>query len=219
MKYLLPLLTVIFFVACNSTKEIKDKETNQTIESNITIPPVVEETPIVSVSVIEHELNIYLEAMQTFNADLVVDLTYPKLFQVIDLDLFRQYISSMMNSTDIQMSSYTTNVTNISQVKSFSNGTEFAQVEYTSTITLQFLNPLLYETEKKMNYLYDVQIHKYGTENVFIDVEQRLLRVTKPEKLLMIKEKDTQWKFVGDNERYRKHFPNFMPLEILQNIN
>ena len=215
IKYLLLALTLFSLLACNNTKmpkkkeEVKDK--NTTIVSNLGV--LSEKQKLV-----KKELDIYLNALSTFNTDAIVDLTYPKLFDVIDLDLFRQYISSMVNSTDIEMQSYETNITKLSPVTTFSNATEFAQAEYISKATIHFLNNELYNSEEKINFLYDALIHKYGEANIEINLEKRTLKITKSEKLLIIKEKDTEWKFLGDNSKYRRLYPNFVAQEILERI-
>ena len=211
LNYSFLLLISIFFAACNSTKEIKKEEINSTIERRE--PILIEKKTL-----FEKELESYFNALHTFNNYKIVDMTYPRLFSVINLDRFQQYMDSMLNSKDIQMISYLTNAPQISPIRRFSNGTEFTQISYNSTITLQFINPNLYGSREQMNYLYDVFIHKFGVENVSIDINNRTLKVTKPEKLLAIKEQNTQWKFIGDDARYRKYFPSFMPPEILQNI-
>ena len=224
LKYYLLVFIFIFFLACSSNKEINKEELNSSIEEinttkDIEVPKEIKnKIQIKEKSLLEKKLDIYLEAMQTFNTTIIVNMTYPRLFTVIDHELFTQYITTMINSTDIKMTTYRTNVSKISAIKSFSNGTEFAQIDYKSTITLQFINPNLYASRKQLNYLYDVQINKFGVKNVFIDVKKRILKVTKSEKLLAIKEQNTQWKFLGNDARYRKYFPNFMPIEILQNI-
>jgi len=211
LNYSFLLLISIFFAACNSTKEIKKEEINSTIERR---EPIL----IKKKTLFEKELESYFNALHTFNNYKIVNMTYPRLFSVISLDRFQQYMDSMINSKDIQMISYLTNTPQISPIRRFSNGTEFTQISYNSTITLQFINPNLYGSREQMNYLYDVFIHKFGVENVSIDINNRTLKVTKPEKLLAIKEQNTQWKFIGDDARYRKYFPSFMPPEILQNI-
>jgi len=218
LKYYFLLFILIFFIACNGTKEIKKEETNSSIE-NIKVKTEAEsKIEIKEKNVFEKKLNLYLEAMQSFNIDLIINMTYPKLFTVIDQELFRQYMSSMLNSKDVKMTAFTTNTPQIAPIRRFSNGTEFTQIDYNSTITLQFINPNLYGSREQMNYLYDVSIHKFGVKNVSIDLNKRTLKVTKPEKLLAIKEEGAQWKFLGNDARYRKYFPNFMPIEILQNL-
>jgi len=239
--YLLPLLLLIFFTACNSTKELKKEETNSTIEcieENLTTSETKSTTKstkdkktiretikrkgckidINHKSRLEQALERYLEALQNFDTEAIVNMTYPRLFSVINPELFRQYLSTMINSNDIQITSYTTTPPQRSAIRRFSNGTEFAQIGYNSTIALQFLNPNLYASREQMNYLYDVEINKFGEGNVVIDLDNRVLRVTKPERLLAIKEQGSEWKFIGDDARYRKFFPRFMPPEILQNI-
>jgi hypothetical protein len=232
--YLLPLLLLIFFTACNSTKELKKEETNSTvecIEENLTTSETKRtnnktkttksrgcKIDINHKNSLEQALKHYLEALQNFDTDAIVNMTYPRLFSVINRELFQQYLSTMINSNDIQITSYTTTPPQRSSIRRFSNGTEFAQIGYNSTISLQFLNPNLYASREQMSYLYDVEINKFGEGNVVIDLDNRVLRVTKPERLLAIKEQGGEWKFIGDDARYRKFFPRFMPPEILQNI-
>ena len=217
IKYLLLTLALILITACNSTKEPKEKKekkeviTKKKITKVSTLGVLNEKQKIV-----KQELDIYLEALSTFNTDAIVDMTYPKLFWVIDPDLFRQYIASMMNSTELQIVSYDTNITRLSQVTSFTNDTEFAQVNYQTTIKIHFLKSHLYATDEQINFLYDSLIHKYGTENIYINKEDRIIQVKELKKLLIIKEKDTEWKFVGDDHKYRKQYPNFLPPEILK---
>jgi len=218
IKYILFAFTLISLVACNSTKkEAKKeeiKETNTTVNISTTLP-----ISTLGALSVKQALDLYLNDLATFNTDSIVDKTYPKLFQVIDLDLFRQYIASMMNSTDIKMNSYESNITELSKVTTFSNETQFAQAKYTSTVKMHFLNDAMYNNEEKINFLYDALIHKYGQENIHIDVEARTLRIKKSEKLLIIKEKDTEWKFLGDNSKYRQLYPSFLPYEILEILN
>lgn len=219
IKYLLLTFTLTYFMACNSTKEPKKQETK---ESNTTTVTVIVKPPTDNFTkkqkIVQKELNTYLNELATFNTDAIVDMTYPKLFLVIDLDLYRQYIASMMNSTDIEIRSYESNVTKLSKITTFSNDTEFAQADYISTILIHFINNNLYASEEKINFLYDALIHKYGRENIHINLKERTLQIKKSEKLLIIKEKDTSWKFLGDNSKYRQLYPSFLPQEILKII-
>jgi len=228
IKYLFLTLTLIWITACTGTKEPKKEEIKETNTTDRTNPAISITTtiPISTLGALSHKqvvvkqvLDSYLNDLSTFNTDAIVDKTYPKLFQVIDLDLFRQYIASMMNSTDIAMTSYVSNITELSAVTTLSNETEFAQAKYTSTVNMQFLNNALYDNEKKINFLYDALIHKYGQENIHIDVVNRTLQIKRSEKLLIIKEKDTEWKFLGDNSKYRQLYPSFLPYEILEALN
>ena len=222
LKYLLFTFISILLVACNSTKEPKKEEIKETnVTTIIEAVPVSIPIPISTLGelspkqkVVKEVLDSYLQDLSTFNTDSIVDKTYPKLFNFIDLDLFRQYIASMMNSTDIEMQSYETNITKLSKVNTFSNNTELAQAEYISTIQLHFLNENLYDTEEKINFLYDALIHKYNTENIYINKTKRILRIKKLERLLIIKDKDSEWKFLGAGSKYRKVYPNFLPLDF-----
>jgi hypothetical protein len=220
IKYLLLTLTLIWSTACNSTKVPKKKELKET-NTNLNKTTSISDLGALSLKqvLVKQALDAYLNDLSTFNTDAIVDKTYPKLFQIIDLDLFRQYIASMMNSTDIKMTSYKSNITELSKVKTFSNETEFAQAKYTSTVNMHFLNDALYNNEEKINFLYDALIHKYAKENIHINVKNRTLRIKKFEKILIIKEKDRKWKFLGDNSKYRQLYPSFLPYEILEALN
>ena len=212
IKYLLLTFSFISFVACNSTKE---PQTEEVKESNTSIILPKKEVLSQKEKIVRKELNAYLKELTTFNTDAIVDLTYPKLFYVIELDLFRQYLTSFMHSTDIKINSYLTNITKLSPVTTFSNGTEFAQADYDTTITIHFLNNEMYNNKEKINSLYDAFINKYSKENIHIDVKKRTIRIQEPKKLLIIKEKNTKWKFLGDDAEYRRFYPAFLPQEIL----
>lgn len=214
VTYLLLILTLTYFTACNSSKEPKKEQLKENNISTTSVLGTLSKKQII----VKKKLDSYLKELSTFNTDAIVDLTYPKLFWVIDLDLYRQYIASMMNSTDIEMKSYETNITKLSPVTTFSNHTEFAQAQYTSTVNIHFINNNLYSNEEKINFLYDALINKYGKKNIHINIKKRMLRIKKVEKLLIIKEKDTQWKFLGDNSNYRHLYPSFVPREILKII-
>ncbi|CAA6806609.1 MAG: Unknown protein [uncultured Sulfurovum sp.] len=223
MKYIQYLLLVFIlgsFYACNSTKKPKKEEVK---ESTIPAPITTIDSHLGSLTrdqaLVKIELDTYLRKLSTFNTDDIVDMTYPKLFNVIDLDLFRQYIASMMNSTDIEMKSYDTHVSKLSKVTTFTNETKFAQAEYTSRVKIHFLSSHLYDTDEKMNFLYDALVYKYGIDNIKVNKQQRILDIKKEEKLLIIKEKDTTWKFLGDNIEYRQLYPSFLPYEIQKIIN
>ncbi|CAA6817098.1 MAG: Unknown protein [uncultured Sulfurovum sp.] len=203
----------MLLVSCNSSKKLIKKETSDKNTTLFNIKPLEGEKES-----LEKELDTYLNKLSTFDTDAIVDMTYPRLFSVIDLDLYRQYIASMMNSTDIKMNSYETNVTKITPILRFTNETEFSQVNYDTKVSINFLNDRLYNTDEKINFLYDALVHKYGQKNIQMDVKKRILTIRRSEKLLIIKEKGGAWKFLGDNSKYRQLYPSFLPYEILSNL-
>lgn len=217
LTYFLLSIILLNFIACSTSKETAVKKVEEKVEVKTKIRTTIDSLTQEEKS-IKQALEHYLKQLSTFNTDTIVDLTYPKLFYVIDLDLFRQYITSMMNSTDIEMTSYTTQVTQLSKVITFTNATKFSQASYISNIDIHFLNEKLYNSEKKVNFLYDALAYKYGKKNIKFNKEKRILSIRKIEKLLIIKEKDSEWKFLGDNSKYRKLYPSFLPPEILKVI-
>ena len=220
IKYIFFTFILLSFLACNSTKEPKkvEKIKEKIKENNSSLPSTVETLSLKQI-VLKQSLDSYLNDLSTFNIDAVVEQTYPKLFYVIDPNLFKNYITSMMNSKDIAITSYKTNITKLSEITTFSNETQFAQAKYTSTINIYFLNNELYNNKEKMNFLYDALIHKYGKKNININPNTRTLQIKKPEQLLIIKEKDSEWKFLANNSKYRRFYPDFLPYEILEFLN
>jgi len=217
LTYLTLTTTLLLFTACNSEKTLKkdenlSNEVNQTVSENVVVTEVVTQTYLESIA------NQYLNELKIFNTDAIIEMTYPTLFNVINPTHFRDYISVMTTSKDIMVESYDTSIQHIDEITTFSNGTQFSQAEYTSIAKIVFINPNLYNTEKSMNYLYDVLIHKYGRENINININERSVQITKAEKLLMIKEQNQEWKFLGDNKEYRRLYPQILPPEILNLI-
>ncbi len=163
------------------------------------------------------ELESYLDQLKSLNIEGIIDMTYPKLFIPINKNMFKRYINSIITSKDIAIDSFDTNITNIGDIQSFSNG-EFATIEYKSIIKLSFLNPKLYSDKLSMRVLNDALSSKYGSDNIKIDSRNREIVIKKDERLLAIKEKDSSWKFIGDNREYRRLYPQIIPLDILSQI-
>ena len=217
LKYIFYLYIIFILSACVSNKTTtnpppkpKERDLNKSYAYLGELTPAQE--------VVKNELIAYLNDLESFNVDEIVNKTYPKLFNVINEQHFRQYISTMMNSKDIVVQKYDTNITKIGQLKAFSNGTEFCQVDYDSDAKLLLLNDNLYKTETSMNYLYDVLIHKYGRENITFNIKERTIEIKREEKMILIKEKDEPWKFIGDNLGYRRIYYSILPPEVLNNL-
>ena len=214
IKFLLPLFLLVFLSACAGNKKVTPKKKKDTNTSSSyaylgTLSPEQE--------IVKKELIDYLKDIETFNVDSIVEKTYPKLFQVINEQHFREYISTMMNSKDIMVQN-DTNITHLSKVKTFSNGTKFCQVDYNSNTKISLLNNNLYKSEESMNYLYDVFIHKYGRKNILFNIKERTITIKREEKLIVIKEQDEPWKFIADNLNYRRVYADILPTEILSNL-
>jgi len=212
-KYLLFGLLLILFTSCKKgitpTQQIKN-ENNSSFGHLGQLTQKQQE--------VKKELDNYLNQLKRYNTDMIVEMTYPRLFYVIDPELYRQSIVAFINSSQIEEDLYDTNITKLSKPIKFSNGTEFVQAEYSAINRIRFLDDKIYDTEKKMNFLYDVFIHKFGVENIHFNLRERTITKKELIKLLIIKEKDSEWKFLGDNHFYRMHYPNILPLEIYKII-
>lgn len=168
-------------------------------------------------SELKNYIDNYFEQLQTLNTDGIVSMTYPKFFKPINESLFRQYINTILSSSQISVNSFKTNLIYLGDVYPYQEG-EFAQIIYQSDITLNFLNPELYNDELSVRVLNNVLVNKYGQENIKINPTQRTINIKKEEKLLAIKERNEEWKFIGDNPSYRRYYPSVLPAGILSQI-
>ena len=162
-------------------------------------------------------LKIYLSQLEALDTDAIADMTYPKFFSLFNKSTFKNHIYTMINSPHLEIQSFKTKISEIGQVSSFSKG-EWSSVEYRSTITIYLQNPELYSTKSSINTLYSILVRKYGRENIYVDTDQRLVKIKKVVKMLAIKERPNSWRFIGDNLEYRKLYPNFLPSDILNSI-
>ena len=210
--YLLLFFLALNFTGCIKSKDAKKEDSNRSI-SYAYLGELTPEQNEVKDALIE-----YLDALKRFDSDSIVAQTYPKLFNVIDETHFKEYITIMSNSKDIFIKNYETNITEIGPVITFNNGTQFSQIEYTSNTEIILINPNLYNTDTSINFLYDVLIHKYGKENIDIDVKERSLKIKKEQKLIAIKDEQNDWKFIGDNQEYRQLYPSILPSEVLSHL-
>ena len=172
---------------------------------------------IVEQSELKNYIDSYLEQLQSLNIDGIISMTYPKLFKPINETLFRKYISTIVNSSQITVESFKTKLIYLGDVYPYDGG-EFSQIIYQSDITLNFLNPELYKDELSIRVLNNVLAGKYGQENIHIDSSARTINIKKEEKLLAIKEENEEWKFIGDNPSYRRVYPRVLPMGILSQL-
>jgi len=231
MKKSLVIISLFLLTGCienfkfgdSKTEENKTKKITETTTDEVSSIPEYTD----SIEEVEYEgkqlevksyLDSYLGELQTLNTDGIIEMTYPKLFIPINKNIFRNYINTLLTSKHIHVQSFDTKIINIGDISAYSNG-EFAQVEYYSIITLEFINPDLYKDELSIRVLNSVLTNKYGQENISINPEQRSITIKKLEKLLAIKDQeDGEWKFIGDNQEYRRLYPRILPLDILSQI-
>jgi hypothetical protein len=209
LRYFILLSLLLFSTACVADKKPKKMENNSTTNPYAYLEPLDKEQKNLL-----QELIDYTTALKLFDTDTIIEKTYSNLFNYIDQTHFREYISTMMNSKDIVVKEYDAHINKISKVVTFTDKTQLAKVTYTSTTKIVLLNDKLYNTERSMNFLYDVLIHKYGQKNIQIDLKKRAISIKKREYLLMINDKGEGWKFLGNNAEYQKLYPSILPVEI-----
>jgi len=223
-------ITILIFSGCfdsktspkketNTTKKEKRKEQNITKEENET--EVIQEVfPVEDYSSQQLELKSdferYLENLRTLNSYGIIDMTYEGLFKPINRELFVHFINAILDSPEISIESFDANITNIGDIREYEKG-KFANLDYRSVIKLNFVNPNLYSDELSLRVLKDVLEKKYGRENIQVDKDTRSVVIKKDEKLLAIKDNNSSsWKFIGDNDEYRKLYPEALPPELLE---
>ena len=214
-KITISIVFLLILAACFKSKKIPEKEDIKK-ENNQT-----KEIIVINYSKKQLELKkyfeLYLEQLENLDTESIIEMTYPKFFITINKTIFKHYINTLLTSSHIAIESFDTNITDISKVQKFDNG-EFAQLKYRTSIKLAFIDPNLYNDELSLRVLNDVLKDKYGKENIEINDENRTIIIRKDEKLLSIKEKEMEWKFIGDNKEYRRLYPQFLPLDILSKI-
>jgi len=221
---------VLIFVGCFDKETPKKEDKNITKESNKTKPKDKNETisiqkPIDTYTVVSEEepnldlkndFELYLESLRTLNTDGIIDMTYEGLFKPINKNLFVHFINAILDSPEISIENFDANITNIGDIIDYGKG-KFANLEYKSIIKLNFVKQDLYSDEVSLRALRSVLQNKYGKENIIVDKDTRSIIIKKDEKLLAIKDNNSSsWKFIGDNEEYRKLYPDALPRELLE---
>jgi len=193
------------------------EDINQTlVDVNYTVDYQKEYTP--QQLELKSDFEKYLEYLRTLNTDGIVEMTYPKLFKPINKSIFIRFINTLLDSKEIVIESYNADIIDIGDIIDYGSG-QFSNLEYIYTIKLGFINPNLYKDDTSMRILKNVLENKYGKDNIRVDRQNRTVMIKKREKLLAIKDKDSDsWKFLGDNSEYRKLYPEILPKEMLELI-
>jgi len=228
MKYHnLILSTAIFFIGgCFSDKTPKEttpkKEPKKVIERSEEQTTKTPPKAFNGIQLNENQkplfnaLKRYLNHLKSFDTEGIISMTYPKFFNAIPQRSFRNQIFTMTNSSKIDIVDFSTKITTIGEINSFSKGS-FAEVGYNSTIQVYLKESRLYNTESSINTLYSILVRKYGRDKIHVDTQTRVVTIKKSEKMLGIKE-NGKWKFIGDNPTYREYYPTFLPYDILEMI-
>jgi len=221
MKKILLTVSLVLFTACIGDKEPKKEtaisnELNRTTEVSPSHDGSLGTLTLEQIQLKASADNYFLQ-LQSLNADNIISMTYPRLFIPINKDMFRDYLNTMLISSDVQVNSFDSIITSIGTVIPFSEGT-FSQINYKSTINISFINPELYNTQRKLLILDKILANKYGRENIRVDSIGRNITIKKEEKLLAIKDSSQVWRFLGDNPEYRRLYPRILPIDILNSI-
>ena len=221
MKKILLTVSLLLFTACIGDKEPKKEtaisnELNTTTEVSTSYDGSLGTLTLEQIQLKASADNYFLQ-LQSLNADNIISMTYPRLFIPINQDKFRDYLNTMLISSDVQVNSFDSIITSIGTIMPFSEGT-FSQIDYNSTINISFINPELYNTQRKLLILDKILANKYGRENIRVDSIGRNITIKKEEKLLAIKDSSQVWRFLGDNPEYRRLYPRILPIDILNSI-
>jgi len=215
MRSVLFTLTLFLFTACSSNKNIQEESPKEEEIVKEETPQVLPNHP--PKTEIRTSLERYLSQLKSLNTENIIAMTYPKLFTVTSQYLFRGSLYTMANSSNLKITSFDTRISKIGKTQPFSDG-NFTNISYISLIKVQFINPTLYNTDLSLNTLHSILAKKYGQNNIYVDKKRREIHIKKQEKMLAIKEKGGEWKFLGDNPAYRDLYPLFLPQDILDRI-
>ena len=216
MKFFIFILISFIFIACRSSST-PTKEPPKTVQEERSNEPRTENILNREDLLLKKSLERYLYQLKTLNSDNIIAMTYPKFFTVFSQRTYRGFLYTMINSSNIDIISFKASIDKIEPIQRFSNG-KFSKVRYNSIIKIYLKNPELYNTKNSLNTLYSILARKYGAQNIHVDTSSRVVTIKKEEKMIAIKEKTAEWKFIGDNPTYRELYSSFLPYDILGRI-
>ncbi len=158
MLRILIAIYILIFSGCFDDETPKRRECNATIfkDKNRTIvggedifPSAISEEYRAEQSGLSCDFELYLEYLRTLNTDGIVEMTYPQLFKPINRRMFTKFINTLLDSPEISIEKFEAEVTDVGDILDYGGG-KFTNLEYISTIKLNFVNPNLYRDDTSM---------------------------------------------------------------------
>ncbi|NPA61158.1 MAG: hypothetical protein GXO06_02600, partial [Epsilonproteobacteria bacterium] len=178
-------ISIFIFSGCFDDETPKRRECNATIfkDKNRTVDggegifsSAISEEYTEEQNNLRCDFELYLEYLRTLNTEGIIDMTYPELFKPINRRMFTKFINTLLDSPEISIEKFDAEVTDVGDIIDYGEG-KFTNLEYISTIKLNFVNPNLYKDDTSMRVLKSVLENKYGKENILVDKDSRTIMI------------------------------------------
>ena len=159
------------------------------------------------------DISNYLEAFNHRNWDGVVDMVYPKMFDLIPKDQMKQSFNQL-EEMGMDMKTEFKEITKISEVIIHENS-KFCRVYYHSGITI-IISGLMLENKEQ---LIENFITAYGSDNVnYYENENRFFINAIKSMIAVLNEDSDDWKYIEYNDQQKVFLGQFIPSKVLEQI-
>lgn len=162
---------------------------------------------------ISQQVNRFFKATQEKNWDAVLDLTYPRLFELAPREQIRKLFTEM-ESEGMTFSFHDLEIEQISPVTVIGEE-QFARIDYGSLMKIH-LQGEEFEDASTIDLLQGSFEQSFGTGNVQYVPEENTFRVNSTKTMLAVARKtNNDWKFIEINPAQKDLMKNILPVEIL----
>ncbi len=163
-----------------------------------------------------NNLNKYLNFTKTFAVDSILNMVYPRLFEVAPKIQMREAFIKAFNDEELKITFDSVAIIKTYPVEKFSKGM-FSQFTYSIKMLLRF-------TEKQdsatLNFVKGMYEEKFGGDNVTVK-DDNTFEIVTTETVLAIKDNYSKgkWTFLTLKVEQKKIVQKIVPLEIRQHYN
>lgn len=191
--YCLTICFICLMSACGSRKSIPQQSVTKQQEVSAKTDSNDYKT------VIPKLLTGYFEAINEQKWDAMMDMIYPKLFDIVPRELMMQTFTDALG-TGMNMKTDSFMIKNISDLV-IHEEEQFAVVYYTGNLILNILEGSEMDNETALAMLEQTYGTIYGKENITYNKEQKTFTIQSSKSMFAIAAVDTQdWKFIENNE-------------------
>lgn len=155
----------------------------------------------------------YLVAFNNGNYDHVVDMIYPKLFDIVSREQLMQTFTQL-EEMGMQMKMDFKGVESISKVIDFDRE-RFCRVYYSAVLTIDISGPML----ENIDQLKQGLVAAYGEEYLTYDETVHRFTISANKSMIAISKNDTDnWKYIEYNEQQEALLTQLIPSEVLDQM-
>lgn len=159
------------------------------------------------------DLSNYLDAFNNGDWDAVLDMIYPKLFDIISKEQMR-LVFLQMEEMEMEMQTDFNKVERISEVINYES-LKFCRVYYNGGLSIK-IRGLMLENKELLKQSF---IDTYGRENVEYDDEDNKFEIEARKSMIAISKIDSnQWSYIEYNEQQDEVLKLLIPDKVLAQI-